>query len=43
VRALNKSIGDVAQAIDRGDTKHLKTLPGIGEQKAKEIVAKIAG
>lgn len=41
VKALNKAIGEIAQAIDRGDTKYLKTLPGIGEQKAKEIVAKL--
>jgi Holliday junction DNA helicase RuvA len=41
VKALNKSIGEIAQAIDRGDTKYLKSLPGIGEQKAKEIVAKL--
>ncbi len=43
VKALNKAIGEIAQAIDRGDTKFLKTLPGIGEQKAKEIVAKLQG
>ena len=43
VKALNKSIGEIAQAIDRGDTKYLKTLPGIGEQKAKEVVAKLQG
>jgi len=43
VKALNKSIGEIAQAIDRGDTKYLKTLPGIGEQKAREIVAKLQG
>ena len=41
VKALNKSIGEIAQAIDRADTKYLKTLPGIGEQKAREIVAKL--
>jgi len=41
VKALNKAIGEIAQAIDRGDTKYLKTLPGIGEQKAREIVAKL--
>ena len=41
VKALNKSIGEIAQAIDRGDIKYLKTLPGIGEQRAKEIVAKL--
>jgi Holliday junction DNA helicase RuvA len=43
VKALNKAIGAIAQAIDRGDTKYLKTLPGIGEQKAREIVAKLQG
>jgi len=43
VKALNKAIGEIAQAIHRGDTKYLKTLPGIGEQKAKEIVAKLQG
>jgi Holliday junction DNA helicase RuvA len=41
VKALNKSIGEIAQAIDRGDTAYLKTLPGIGMQRAKEIVAKL--
>src|SRR5208283_1983129 len=43
IKALNRAIGEIAQAIDRGDTKYLKTLPGIGEQKAKEIVAKLQG
>jgi len=43
VKALNRAIGEIAQAIDRGDMKYLKTLPGIGEQKAKEIVAKLQG
>ncbi len=43
VKALNKSIGEIAQAIDRGDTTYLKTLPGIGLQRAKEVVAKLQG
>lgn len=43
VKALNKSIGEIAQAIDRGDTAYLKTLPGIGMQRAKEVVAKLQG
>ncbi|MDE2028439.1 MAG: hypothetical protein KGJ11_07850, partial [Candidatus Omnitrophica bacterium] len=43
VKALNRAIGEIAQAMDRGDTKYLKTLPGIGEQKAREIVAKLQG
>ncbi|MBF0490592.1 MAG: hypothetical protein HQL15_08240 [Candidatus Omnitrophica bacterium] len=43
VKALNKSIGEIAQAIDRADVPYLKTLPGIGLQRAKEIVAKLQG
>jgi Holliday junction DNA helicase RuvA len=41
VRALNKPISAIARAIDEGDTDFLKTLPGIGQQRAKEIVAKL--
>ncbi len=43
VKALNKAIGEIAQAIDRADTRYLTTLPGIGAQRAKEIVAKLQG
>ena len=41
VRALNKPISAIAQAIDEGDLAFLKSLPGIGQQRAKEIVAKL--
>ncbi len=41
VKALNKSISEIAGAIARNDEKFLKGLPGIGMQKAKEIVAKL--
>jgi holliday junction DNA helicase RuvA len=41
VKALNKPISEIAQAIHAGDTAFLKTLPGIGLQRAKEIVAKL--
>jgi len=43
VRALNKPIADITHAIDDGDIKFLQTLPGIGLQRAKEIVAKLQG
>ena len=43
VRALDKPICDITRAIDEGDAKYLKTLPGIGMQRAKEIVAKLQG
>jgi Holliday junction DNA helicase RuvA len=43
VRALSQPIPDIAQAIDAGDLPYLKSLPGIGEQRAKEIIAKLQG
>lgn len=43
LRALNLPISTIAQAIDTGDTALLKSLPGIGEQRAKEIIAKLQG
>lgn len=43
VKALDKSISDISQAIDGGDIKFLTTLPGIGNQRAREIVAKLQG
>jgi len=42
-RALSMAISVIAEAIDRADMKLLKTLPGIGEQKAREIIAKLQG
>ncbi len=42
-RALSLSFSVIADAIDKGDMVLLKTLPGIGEQKAREIVAKLQG
>lgn len=41
LKALNKPISLIAKAIDEGDLIFLKSLPGIGEQRAKEIVAKL--
>ncbi len=41
VKALNKPISEIAQAIHAGDITFLKTLPGIGLQRAKEVVAKL--
>ncbi|MGA2774659.1 MAG: Holliday junction branch migration protein RuvA [Candidatus Omnitrophota bacterium] len=41
LKALNKPISQIAQAIDEADLGFLKSLPGIGEQRAKEIVAKL--
>ncbi len=43
LKALTQPIPVIAQAIDEGDLSLLRSLPGIGEQRAKEIVAKLQG
>ena len=43
LRALNKPISVIAQAIDEGNIDFLKSLPGIGQQRAKEVIAKLQG
>ncbi len=40
-RAISEPISEIARAIDSGDTSFLKALPGIGEQRAREIIAKL--
>ncbi|HEY9085412.1 MAG TPA: Holliday junction branch migration protein RuvA [Candidatus Tyrphobacter sp.] len=42
-RAFSQPMSSIARAIDRGDHAYLKTLPGIGQQKARDIVAKLQG
>jgi len=41
VKALSTPIPQIVKAIVEGDLRSLQTLPGIGEQRAKEIVAKL--
>ncbi|MFA5500082.1 MAG: Holliday junction branch migration protein RuvA [Candidatus Omnitrophota bacterium] len=41
IRAINKPISEIAKAIGRADLGYLKSLPGIGEQRAREIIAKL--
>jgi Holliday junction DNA helicase RuvA len=41
LRALNQPISLIARAIDEADVSFLRSLPGIGEQKAREIIAKL--
>ena len=43
VRALSEPISVIAEAIDTANLTLLKTLSGIGEQRAREIVAKLQG
>ena len=43
VKALSKPFSEISRAISEADINFLKTLPGIGPQKAKEIVAKLQG
>jgi Holliday junction DNA helicase RuvA len=40
-RALAAPVGELAAAIARQDEKYLRALPGIGQQKAKNIVAQL--
>ncbi len=42
-RAINQPIPFIARAIDEGNTDVLRSLPGIGPQRAREIVAKLQG
>jgi Holliday junction DNA helicase RuvA len=41
LKALNKPISLIARAIDEGDANFLESLPGIGQQRAREIIAKL--
>ena len=42
-RALAVPVAEIAAAIARQDEKYLRSLPGIGPQKAKNIVAQLHG
>ena len=42
-RAFSQPMSSIARAIDAGDHAFLRTLPGIGQQKARDIVAKLQG
>ena len=43
LRAFDKPVASIAQAIEEGNVNFLKTLAGIGQQKAKHIVATLQG
>lgn len=43
LKALAQPLSIIARAIDNGDTDFLKSLPGIGQQRAREIIAKLQG
>ncbi|MDD5005664.1 MAG: OB-fold domain-containing protein [Candidatus Omnitrophica bacterium] len=43
LRAINKPISIIAKGINEGDVALLCSLPGIGKQRAKEIIAKLQG
>jgi Holliday junction DNA helicase RuvA len=42
-RAFSAPMARIARAIDEADATFLKSLPGIGQQKARDIVAKLQG
>jgi len=41
LKALNQPISLIAKAIDEADAEFLRSLPGIGQQRAREIIAKL--
>lgn len=41
LKAINQPISLIAKAIDEADFNFLRTLPGIGQQKARDIIAKL--
>lgn len=43
VRAFSRPMAEIAGYIDQGDRAALQRLPGIGDQKAKDIIAKLQG
>jgi Holliday junction DNA helicase RuvA len=43
VRALSKSFHSIAESIEEGNHKALTSLPGIGDKKARQIVATLQG
>jgi len=43
LKAISKPISLIAKGINDGDINFLCSLPGIGRQRAKEIVAKLQG
>jgi Holliday junction DNA helicase RuvA len=42
-RAFSRPMAEIARRIDEGDHASLRSLPGIGAQKAKDIIAKLQG
>jgi Holliday junction DNA helicase RuvA len=42
-RAFSRPMAEIARCIDDGDHASLRRLPGIGAQKAKDIIAKLQG
>ena len=43
LNALDRSISQIAEAIENGDINYLKNLPSVGLQRAKNIVAFLQG
>lgn len=43
LKAFTMPVGRIARAIEDGDSIVLTTLPGIGKQKAKKIIAELKG
>ncbi len=43
IKALVLPVSTIARALELGDTKTLETLPGVGKQRARDMVSKLQG
>ena len=43
IRAMVLPIPTIAKAIELGDAKTLETLPGVGKQRARDMISKLQG
>ncbi len=43
IKALILPTATIAKAIELGDTKALETLPGVGKQRARDIITRLQG
>ena len=43
IKALVLPIATIAKAIELGDTKALETLPGVGKQRARDMITRLQG
>jgi Holliday junction DNA helicase RuvA len=43
IRVFSLPVSRLARAVEMGDTKQLEAIPGLGRQKARDIISKLKG